>query len=109
MSIVKHAVNIPSQTFRSGWSIIVDEISAGLAEDIQYETDWAVLSEILKTSQPPISEWIEVQFSDTAEKAGREEIERWCEEKFGHGFFLFSSRIRIAREEDVVLFMLRWS
>ena len=109
MSIVKHAVNIPSQTFSSGWSIIVDEISAGLAEDIQYEMDWAVLSEILKTTQSTPHEWTEVHLSDAAKKAGREDVRKWCEEKIGHGFFLFSSRIRIAREEDVVLFMLRWS
>jgi hypothetical protein len=109
MSIIKHAVNIPSKTLRSGWTVFVDEFTTGLAEDIQYETDWAVLSEILKTVQPTPPEWTEIHLSDAAKKAGREEVKRWCEEKIGHGFFLFSRHIRIAREEDVVLFMLRWS
>ena len=80
-----------------------------LANDIQREIDWSVLVAIMKTASPTIREWTEVKFSEYAMSAGEEEIKLWAEEKLDNGFFLFYNRIMIAKEEDVVKFMLRWS
>jgi hypothetical protein len=104
----KFTVNVPTKTIGSSWNP-EEELATVMAAEISNEVDWEILSALMKTAKPGIPEWTEVQFSDAAKKAGREEVKAWCEEKFGHGFFLFSDRIRIAREEDVVMFMLRWS
>ena len=86
-----------------------DESLNALANDIQREIDWSVLVAIMKTASPTIREWTEVKFSEYAMSAGEEEIKLWAEEKLDNGFFLFYNRIMIAKEEDVVKFMLRWA
>ena len=80
-----------------------------LAKDIQLEIDWSILVSIMKTASPTIKEWTEVKFSEYARSVDNEEIKLWAEEHLDNGFFLFYNRIMIAREEDVVLFLLRWA
>ena len=86
-----------------------DEVLNALAKDIQQEIDWSILVDIMKTANPHGSQWTEVKFSEYAKSADNEEIRLWAEEHLDNGFFLFYNRIMIAKEEDVVLFLLRWA
>jgi len=86
-----------------------DESLNALAIDIQREIDWSILLDIMRKVNPLGNEWTEVKFSEIARAAGEEEIRSWAEEKLDNGFFLFYNRIMIAKEEDVVKFMLRWA
>jgi hypothetical protein len=105
---VNVTANAPTKTIGVSWNA-EDELAAVMAAEISNEIDWEILSALMKTAKPEIPEWTKIYYSDTAKKAGIVGIKAWCEEKFGHGFFAFSDRIMIAREEDVVMFMLRWS
>ena len=86
-----------------------DESLNELAKDIQQEIDWSVLLDIMRKVNPHGKEWTEVKFSEYARSVNHEEIKLWAEEKLDNGFFLFYNRIMIAKEEDVVKFMLRWA
>ena len=110
-NIVKTQVNAPTRKLTATWtldppeSIIVDTAMNHLADNIADEIDWEVLCKLDETRK----NWIEIKFSKDAKKAGKRVIKKWAKKTFDHGFFVFYDRILFAREEDVTLFVLRWS
>jgi hypothetical protein len=75
-----------------------------LAYDIQDDIDWEVLSKLIDTSN-----WIEIRLSKDTKKIGKRIVRKWVQQTFKNGVFVFSDRVMFAREEDAVLFALRWS
>ena len=106
IKMVKQQITAKSRKLTASWTVDVEtEIMSLMSQDIQDEIDWQVLCDI----DPDRKNWIELDFSDTAKKAGRDVIEAWCKETFKHGYFVFSNRIMFHREADVEFFLLRWS
>jgi hypothetical protein len=106
IKIVKQQITEKSRKLKVSWTVDVEtEIANLIGQDIQYEVDWQVLCDI----DPDRKHWIELDFSDTARKAGRDVIETWCKETFKHGYFVFSERIMFGREVDAEFFLLRWA
>ena len=106
IKMVKQQITAKSRKLKASWTVDIEtEIMTVMSQDIQYEIDWQVLCEI----DPDRKNWIELDFSDTAKKAGRDVIEAWCKETFNHGYFVFSTSIMFHRDQDVEFFLLRWS
>jgi hypothetical protein len=80
------------------------EIADILAYDIQDDIDWQVLSKLIDTSN-----WTEIRLTKDTKKIGKRIVRKWVEKTFKNGVFVFSNRVMFAREEDAVLFALRWS
>ena len=80
------------------------EIADILAYDFQDEIDWQALSKLIDTSN-----WTEIRLTKDTRKIGKRIVKKWVEKTFKHGTFVFSNRVMFAKEEDAVLFALRWS
>lgn len=105
-NIVKQQVTAKLRKLSASWTVDnATKILTVMGQDIQYEIDWKVLCDI----DPDRKHWIELNFSDTAKKAGRDAIEAWCKETFKHGYFMFSNRVMFHSEADAEFFLLRWS
>ena len=80
------------------------EIADILAYDFQDDIDWQVLSKLIDTSN-----WTEIRLTKDTRNIGKRIVRKWVEKTFKNGVFVFSNRVMFAREEDAVLFALRWS
>ena len=101
IKMVKQQITAKSRKLKASWTVDIEtEIMTVMSQDIQYEIDWQVLCEI----DPDRKNWIELDFSDTAKKAGRDVIEAWCKETFKHGI-RFGAKWQAERmysEEDLL-------
>jgi hypothetical protein len=111
IKIVKTQIEAKTRKLQATWTLesqqsyIIDTAMNNLADNIADEIDWEVLCKLNETTE----NWIEIQFSKDAKNAGKRVIRKWVQQTFKNGVFVFSNRVMFAREEDAVLFALRWS
>jgi len=84
---------------------MTSEHLAELAEEINLTIDW----EILCTLDPTRKNWIRIKFASQTKSIDRGAIDTWCQQTFVGGYYIIRDHIYISREEDVVMFKLKWA